>query len=245
MKTIHELGSPEWREWVFRSPPARDVRGRSRPTQRYIVTGLDGSPMVAEGGAAAVARSVITTSIFSGLVNRFKPEPFGLTLDKDGIEAVPDMLFEHADSRLFVPEFKSARYLTEEKLEKCRQVEQVVKKAGMTYLFWTDAWPLTPCVWRLMREMRRCGTGNVPETKLAELGKLISNGPHTFAQLREAGVYREFVLAAAWRGQVHFDLFSELSDETRVTSDVRDRRFDQVLHAPVGAQNFWLRLPRA
>jgi hypothetical protein len=240
----HKLGTAAWRQWVFSSGPARDPRGRSRPTQRYVVLDDDGSSSVAEGGNTAIARAILTTAVHAGQVVKAKLEPFSLTVAEHGVAATPDVLFEAADGRLFVPETKSSKYLTEAKLERLRHVEEVINKAGMTYLFWTDAWPLTPAVWRLLRETRRCGTSAVDEQELRRLADTIQDGPRTVRELREAGLYREIVLAGVWRGQAHINLFADLKDETVVSTDSAARDFESILSAPVDAHSWWRGLQR-
>lgn len=239
------LGSATWRAEVFASPPARDASGRSRPTQRYVTLDPNESLSIAEGGNSAIARSILTTSMLAGLVKRFKMEPFSLLEKEHGVDAVPDVLFETADDHLYVVENKAKMYLTEGKIEKCAAVERVVNNAGLTYLLWTDAWPLGPSVWRLQREMRRLGTSAVPEERITALVEAVSRAPLCISQLRAVGLYREHVLAAVWRGLVHMDFFSEMSDQTLITNDVRSRGFDSALHASVDSHRWWRRLRRA
>ena len=240
----HTLGSPEWLAEAFGSGPARDVRGRSRPTQRYIGRALGGEASVAEGGNAAIARTLLTAAILAGQVKRIKMEPFQLLESDHGVHAIPDTLFERADGRVFVVEAKSDRFLTDEKLDKCRAVEKVVNAAGMTYLFWTDRWPLSPSLWQLMLELRRCGTSSVSEDRIQEIAERLSTKPMAMSELRELDLYRAYVLAAAWRGLAHFNLFAPLTDATVVSNDARDRGMAQIFTAPVDTKTFFRSLTR-
>ena len=205
---------------------------------------VSGGVSVAEGGSAAVARTLLTAAILAGLVKRIKLEPFELLESDHGVHATPDILFERADGRVFVVEAKSDRFLTDEKLEKCRTVEKVVNATGMTYLFWTDRWPLSPAVWQLMRELRKCGTSSVPEDRIREIAERLATRPMAMTELRQLGLYRDYVLAAAWRGSAHFDLFAPLTDATVVSNDAKDRGMDQIFTAPVDTKTFRRSLTR-
>lgn len=205
---------------------------------------VGGGASVAEGGSAAIARSLLTAAILAGDVKRIKMEPFELLESEHGIHATPDILVERVDGRVFVVEAKSDRYLTDEKLDKCRTVERVVNATGMTYLFWTDRWPLSPAVWQLVRELRRCGTSSVPEDRIREIAERLAARPNTISELRQLGLYRDYVLAAAWRGSAHLDLFAPLTDATVVSNDARDRGMDQIFTAPVDTKTFRRSLTR-
>lgn len=239
MKRNHPLGSRQWLDYVFVAPPARDPQGRSRPTQRYLAQGLDGAVTVAEGGNTATARSLLVTMRNAGLVKRWKLEPFSLNNADHGIEATPDILFETHDGRSFVVETKASKYLTQEKLDKQRRVESLITQSGMTFLFWTDRWPLSAVLWRQLREMRRLGSCDIPYDRIFAVGQQVEEAPKTMADLREAGMYRDHVLAAVWAGQAHFDLLSPLCDQTLITSNPKDRGFEKVLNASVEAHGWW------
>ena len=241
---IAALGSSCWRAEVFDSPAARDPGGRSRPTQRYIALDQSDSVSVAEGGNTAITRSILTTCLLAGLIKRFKLEPFALNKDLHGVDAIPDAIFETVDDRLYVVENKAKLYLNEAKVEKCLAVEKIVNAAGLTYLLWTDAWPLSPAVWRLQREMRRLGTAAIAEERIVAVGQAVEQAPLRMDQLRTLGIYREHILSAVWQGAAHLDLFSELTDETLVSNDPQSRGLASTLHASVAAHRWWRGLAR-
>lgn len=239
MKKNHPVGSRQWLDYVFLAPPARDPQGRSRPTQRYLAQGDDGTVTVAEGGNTATARSLLATMKNAGMVKRWKLEPFALNGVDHGVNATPDILFETTDGRAFVVETKASKYLTDEKQQKQRRVESVITQSGMTFLLWTDRWPLSAVLWRHLREMRRLGSCDIPYDRLFAVAQQVAAGPKTLTELRQVGLYRHHVLAAVWAGQAHFDLFRPLEDKTPITSNPKDRRFETTLHAPVEAYGWW------
>lgn len=242
MQFTGQIGSVEWLNRVFGSPAARDVRGRSRPTQRFLANDLQQRPEVAEGGNTATARTFLTASINAGLVARLKLEPFALTEPEHGVDAVPDCIFQTPDSQAYVLETKSAKYLIREKLEKCRLVERTVTDAGLKYLLWTDAWPLTPAFTRNMRNIRRCGTSDIDPELISRISARLLDGPTTIGELRTQGLYVDCVRAAYWEGKVHFDASSELVDDSVVSADKTARGFVQLLSASVETHSWWGKL---
>lgn len=230
------IGSEAWLCSVFASPAARDIKGRSRPTQRFATT-VDEVASYAEGGNTAVARNLLHTMRNGKVVTRFKLEPFELS--EDGLETVPDIIFQTHDDKVYVVEVKSYRFLIEEKLEKCRAVEQKINASGMKYLLWTDRWPLNRYLWNLTRRLRMNGYADIRRTELDYAEKMVKAGATTMGRLAELGVYQHVVLAAVWHGRLHINLFEPLTNETRVTFNVTDRMFNPTLTASVLHQTFW------
>lgn len=235
-----QLGSPAWVEHVFASPDARQVWGRSRPTQRFGIGNELGIPIYAEGGNEASARALMILGEKTGQVLRWKLQPFSLEEKNHGLKATPDLMFEMSDGRIYVCEAKSVRFLTDKKLEKIRAVERILNATGrIQYLFWTDAWPLSPPTTRLMHDLRRCGTSNIPSRAIPALEDLLRNGPKTIFELRQMGFVRDVVMAATWRGRAHFNLWKTVVDSTIVSANPAQRQFTQALRAPVRAHSIW------
>ena len=240
MNKTTDIGSPAWVEHVFKSADAREVWGLSRPTQRYGIGNENGRPIYAEGGNEACARALMILGTTTGQVLRWKFQPFSLEEKLHGVRATPDLMFETADRKIYVAEPRSSRYLTSKKLEATRAVERVLNETGrLKYLFWTDAWPLSPPTTRLMHELRRCGTSAVPTRAIEALGDLLQQGPKTFFELRTSGFVRDIVMSAVWRGKAHIDLFKTVVDSTVVNANPAQRQFERTLIAPVRAQSIW------
>lgn len=239
------LGSNKWVEQVFSEGPARSVQGRSRPTQRYLTSDHRGQMVIAEGGGASIARSLLEAMQNAGVVTRFKLEPFTLTRKEHGVDATPDSLFQTFDGETFVIEVKSSRYLTAEKIDKCLQVQAALAGSGMKYLLWTDTSPLPPALWRLLREMRRLGYSAVPRESIEQVIHAISEKPMTVEELRQIGIYRDIILAAAWHGVSHFNLHVEFGDKTMVSNDVNARQFPRFLKSTVKTHAWWSGLPQS
>lgn len=237
-----QIGSSGWREAIFEQGPARDPTGRSRPTQRFHLARVgatsDGQS-IAEGGAASVAHLVLETMRLAGIVKRFKAEPFKLTKIEHGIDAIPDILVELCDGRLFVIEAKSSRFLTHERMSKASAMEVFFRQYDLCYLLWTDRYPLTPNVTNLMRELKRSANIVHDDRILHGISETLANGPQTILQLRQRGIYRTQLLAAIWNGIAHADINAPFIDSTSVHTDPTRRNFDRWLASRPSGHLWW------
>jgi hypothetical protein len=233
------FGSEAWIEDVFSDGNSRNVAGRSRPTQRYGIS-VANNINYAEGGNESTARIWMQLGQNTRKIGRWKVQPFGLTKESHGVEAYPDLIFETTEKATYVVEVRSARFQTQEKLDKAMAIESAINATGtMKYLYWTDAWPLHSSATALARELRRCGTSEVPHQKLYALQEMVKSRPYSFQELRKLNFFRDDVMAGVWQGFAHINLFALPTDETMVTSSERNRGFKEVLSAPVGAQTWW------
>lgn len=241
-KRSKPIGSKKWLDQTFEEGPARDIRGRSRPTQRYFTYDRRGQIIAAEGGNSAIARNVLDTMQNTGFVTRFKLEPFSLTKQEHGLDATPDILLQTSDGESYVVEVKSSRFLTPEKIEKCRQVEIALAGTGLKYLLWTDTSPLPPAIWRMMREMRRLGFSSVLPEAINQIVQAVAVAPKTVAQLRSQGIYRDAILAAVWHGFVHINFTESFHDKSVISNDVSTRKFQRYLTATIETYTWWSNL---
>ena len=236
--TTHQSGTDEWIEEVFASPPARDVQGRSRPTTRFHVSA--GGNEAVEGKTASLSRLVLSSAINCGLIKRYKFEPCALCKETHGVDAIPDILFEHADNRRFFVEAKAERHLARPAdIEKARAVAACAQEAGINYLFWTDLWPLVKPLGRILRSSRRCGTASVPAQQVENLVQRVDRGDAHWDELRDAGIFRDAILHAFWTGRVHLNLFEDPCDKTIVSSNIATRSFDTLLGAGINSHEWW------
>ncbi len=241
-KRSNPIGSKKWLDQTFEEDPARDIRGRSRPTQRFFTYDRRGRIIAAEGGNAATARNVLDAMQNTGFVTRFKLEPFSLTKKEHGLDATPDILFQTRDGHSYVVEVKSSRFLTQEKIDKCRQVEIALAGTDLKYLLWTDTSPLPPATWRMMREMRRLGFSSVQPKAIDQVVQAVAEAPKTVEQLRSQGIYRDAILAAVWHGIVHINFTESFHDQSVVSNDVSNRRFQRFLTATITTHTWWSKL---
>jgi len=201
--------------------------------------------VIAEGGGAAIARSILETMKNAGVVTRFKLEPFKMTRATHGVDATPDILFQTLTGGTFVVEVKSARFLTAEKIKKCQEVEAALAGSGMSYLLWTDRSPTPPALWRLVREMRRLGFSAVPSESIKNVIDTIREQPRSVAELRQLGIYRDAILCSAWHGAAHFNLHTEFCDKTMVSKDVSERQFSRHLKCSIKNHVWWDNMPKS
>ena len=128
------IGSPDWIEHVRTTPPVRDPRGRSRPTQRWNphVEALERESGL-EGGNELTCALLLEILHAAGLVTWFKEQPFKLNQESHGVDATPDFMFQWKNGALYVPEVKSARFVTSEVEAECAAISAVLAK-GSSFL---------------------------------------------------------------------------------------------------------------
>lgn len=151
-----------WLTEVFRSPPRRNVRGRSRPTQRFIFEDANGGDLiVAEGGNEMTAAILLRYLKNIGIVKRYKLQPFNLNEICPGLDATPDFLVELRDGRIYILEIKARRFINADVLNKIETVRAALLEHKLQYLLWTDRDPygitnkIHRSIWNNTREIFR------------------------------------------------------------------------------------------
>lgn len=196
-----------------------------------------------EGGFEAAARTLLHAMQNTGVVRRYKSQPFRMTEERDGIQCVPDFMFECAGNKNYVVEVKCRRYLSAKELSTLRAAEERVTAANLAYLLWTDCWPLQARLWHLMRHLRRASVLGIDERDLATVAATVERQPTSVRQLLDQGVDLDAIFATVWKGDAHINLFEPMSEETAVTANVADRGFETVLTATIDSVCWWDSLP--
>ena len=127
-------------ENAFATEPVREVKGKSRPTQRFSQKNpLENLKQIwAEGGNEHTAVLLLIHLEVLGIVRRFKLQPFNISDLDETLEGVPDILVEMKNGRFYVIEAKARRYITVEVNEKLNQIDECMKSLGIDYLLWND-----------------------------------------------------------------------------------------------------------
>ena len=214
------LGSNAWVEAVYQSGPARETEGRSRPTHRYFgAADTDIDDVVMEGRNEYIAYLLLCVLRNSGIVSRFKGQPFRLDEECHGVYAYPDFMFDLVDGRRFVLEVKSNRFIDEKEKVQLEAVNAAFTDTSINYLLWTDKWPLHRPVIHAMNHLRRAHRQSYPDDHLQSIRQAVQRGPRTMRELRTETPKFHFdeVLAAAYRGRVFLNIFQKIDDYTKVT----------------------------
>jgi hypothetical protein len=234
------LGSKEWIDDVYASPPARDPRGRSRPTQRASPpsSALRRSVGI-EGGNELTAYLVLEILFAAGLIKRFKEQPFALDRKLYGSAAIPDFIFEWYDGQHFVAEVKSSAYYTAAKERTAEKLHELLGKHQLKYVVWTTEAHLTRRLWHNVRQIRRRHL-KIPEPiQLDALLRELEQGPKSLGLLIDQGYEQDEILCAIWSGQLHINLLEKRDVTTKVHRYPNPHFYTPLLGARPDTESWW------
>lgn len=238
------FGSPAWIDYVYSSPPARDPRGRSRPTQRSSPhSDALGRSVGIEGGNELTACLLLEIWVACGLVRRFKEQPFALDAALYGKGAIPDFIFEWRDGTHVVAEVKSSAFYTAEKIQAAERLSNFLTEHGLRYVVWQTNAHLTRRAWHNVRQVR--GAKHlVPEPHALE--RLLSdlNGTSmTYQQLIANGHDTELIRHAVWTGKAHFNLLEKMNVSTEISATANAGHYAALIGARPDPNEWWNSLP--
>lgn len=210
-----------WLNEVFNSPPAREVRGRSRWTHRFALrSDLMQTTHYVEGMWEFHAALVLEHLGRVGCIRRYKPQAFDMALLDGRAKSVPDFLVEDSNGEAVVIEIKTYRYLSPQVLQGLQQNEDVLKRAGIRPLLWTDVDPdqrwnkLTRDTIHTIRHVTR-GLGiQLTDTQHQQIRSSVFEDT-TFGSLLKSFSWDELTACIA-ATHLHIDIRGPLNEETRV-----------------------------
>lgn len=238
------FGTPKWKTHVRETPPVRDPRGRSRPTHRFspYCEALQRNVGI-EGGNELTCFLLLEILHAAGLIRWFKEQPFALTKEQHGIEATPDFIFEWMDGRLYVPEVKSAKFVTSDVEDKTAQLAAFMAKEDITYVLWTDKKHLHKRLWHNVRAVRRAGIGFFSPADVERVRATVRDGPKTLQQLIDGGVDSDLVLNQIRAGAMHFNLLEKRNAKTIITPCAEPALYADLLSSRPDPESWWNALP--
>lgn len=216
MSKFSNLGSADWREQVFASPPVRQVKGRSRPTQRFAlkIPALE-RVVYLEGSAEMCTCILLQLLVNKSLVKRFKEQAFALNEAEHGLRAVPDFLVELTDGSLHCLELKSARFMTEKVLSKLAEVKRVCEVAGIHYHIHTDSDLLCANTQRNLRRLQGTSGEMISVEQLNLLNAFFKGHTSgTVTELVGLGADPKAILNRTYFAQLTFDLKDKFDENT-------------------------------
>jgi hypothetical protein len=243
MQTEHAFGSPDWVEWVYSTPPVRDPRGRSRPTQRFkpFCRALQ-EDMRIEGGNELTVLLFLDILHAAGLVKRFKPQAFLMTEDRHGVGGVPDFMVEWIDGAQHVPEVKSSRFVTMASIRRAERIERFLARYHLRYAVWESDFLGRP-LWHNVRQLQERG-GLLPDPEAADrLADAVAEGPITFNQLIDAGHDLQLIMHEAWAGRIHFNLLEKRNGNTKLYARAQPQFYDRLFGGRADFDRWWNGLP--
>lgn len=240
----HELGSKAWLEYVYASPPARDPRGRSRPTQRASPNSPTLKRSVGiEGGNELTAYLLLELLHACGLVRRFKEQPFELDPDRYGSAAIPDFIFEWYDGTPVVAEVKSSAFYTADKERVANELAGLLNAHSLRYVVWTTREHLTRVLWHNVRQIYR---RRQLVTERGELERLaIDLGPscRTLGQLIDLGHDQDTILHAVCTGRAHLNLLEKRDVSSKLYRLADAANYAALVGARPDPNSWWNALP--
>lgn len=220
-KKMPIMGSQDWTDQVFASPPARILRGPSRSTQYHRYHSSQLNMMIGvQGRNEYCAALAIEYLARLGIFRRVKPQPFVTDLLDFGAAIIPDFLAEGMGRtlQLYVIEMKSARFLTREKQVELETIRAKFLEYGIKYLVWTDQNPLSHPVRHHLINMRASSARDVPLTEIERLVAWSTSTRHPTLQSFYADNFDlDCLFAAAWIGKIFFPITKTLTKNTGLT----------------------------
>lgn len=244
MSDISNLGSPDWVEWVFATPPVRDLAGRSHAAHRQALTPTETGRFTAVEGRESPALMAILYLINKGVVRRVKEQPFTV-VDGDE-EYTPDFLMELTNGRLVVVEAKASRYLTRLVEARLERLDGGFQACGLILLLWTDKHPLSDVVRTNLESLYYASHDPQPEAQCSALyAHITTHGAQTATNLIDAGYELNVALDLCWRDRLHFDLTQPLTLLTEFGLRSYSNLTEMLLAARPRLAAWWNGLPDA
>jgi hypothetical protein len=217
-KILPLMGSPDWANAIFSTPPVRTLKGHSKRTQLHRHYSFRLNQFIeVQGRNEACTVLAIEYLICLGLLKRVKPQPFITDAKIFGNEICPDFLVEamFQENLLFVIETKSARFLTRIKNLELDSYRERFAGFNIKYLVWTDCRPLSHSVRHHLLNMRASAQRNVTEAEIQSLVSWIKMNLNSLMEdFYSAGFDLDCLYAAAWEGHVFFPLTKPFTAKT-------------------------------
>ena len=234
----HRLGTPEWVEEVFSTPPVRDTKGRSKHTQHHDVPSLDRTTFNPAEGYEYVPVIMLDLLLEWKKISRWKAQPFKTDVEQFGSSIFPDFLVEIADTKeVVIVEMKSAKYLTRQKQRELETIRSDFHEAGLRYIVWTDRHPLCH---PLRHHLVRMRIAESDEEHIDGLVKWVRETPHpTFSGLYDAGYGINDLYAATWKKRVFFAITKLLTEMSLISLSPVEDIDAMFLGSGVRADSWW------
>jgi hypothetical protein len=224
------FGSQAWANNVFKSPPARVVKGRTKWTHRHApwVVHLNRLAYV-ESRGELIGLLALEYLQRRGHLKRFKEQPFTTPLElwKDGLEAIlkkgskeytPDFMAEDPSRVKYVIEIKTKRYITRAMEQGFDLWREKFAEYGMKYLLWTDLNPLSLHLRQNLLRLRRASAENIePDDTSRLMDVLRSKGPLPVSVLHAQDLDLDLIAHAVWGCHVYLPLLEPISEKTLIT----------------------------
>jgi len=242
--------SQAWRERIFNLPPCREIKGRSRPTQRFAFeSDCNKNILYAEGGNELTAMLLFEHLWRVGYVVRYKPQPLNL-LTIGGPDAIPDFLVELSTDELHIVEVKSGRFVTESVLNRFEMHRSFLKDVGIAHHLWTDTDPrnrtnkLNRETWHAVRHVYRGRSFELDASTRARLEVYRATGIQRLGELMGANLFSWDQLVAAIHQRIlHIDITRAINENTKVLPTISVSYYQYLFKDGDASASWWDSLP--
>lgn len=245
MDVTAEIGTQLWISQVRGTPPVREPLGRSRPTHQFapycrhlnLTVGI-------EGGNELTALLMLDVFALAGLVTWFKPQPFELTEQAHGINAVPDFAFQwRSTGQIYIAEAKAKAYINESVLAETSQLSKLFAAHGVEYLLWNDKEHLTRMLGSNVRKLWNCRSIFLSDEEIKAARDSVASGARTLGQLISQGVKSDAIFHLADAGHLHFNLMDKRSLKTNIAGVANEQHYDALLKGRIDPESWWNAIP--
>jgi hypothetical protein len=237
-----------WVNTVFSSPPAREVRGRSRWTHRQtFFSGLLRRPVFFESTGEFHAAQILEHFGRVGWVTRYKAQPFEMDSIGGRPKSIPDFLVELRGGELLVIEIKTYRFLSPHVLDRLQQNDDHLKQAGIRPLLWTDVDPngrwnkLTPDTIHTIRHIARGLGFQLSEDRQQEIRGACTEQT-TLGELLHSFSWDELTASIA-STNIHVEIQGALNEKSQVFAHHPFKTIKHFFETGDASSKWWDSLP--
>ena len=243
--------SRTWIDHVFASPPAREVKGRSRPTQRYpFVSDCCRETLYLEGGNELHAAMILEHLWRLGMVKRYKPQPFLLEILGGPSKSVPDFLVELADGRPVVAEVKAYKFLSPNAIEKLDRNKEFLASHGLPQVLWTDRDPasrlnkLNAVTSHTIRHITRGRAFDLGHAKFEEIRALAARPGTTLGDLTAPELFSwDEITCAISNNCITVNIEKALNEKSQIFTNLSHSNYSHFFIPGDVARGWWDQLP--
>jgi|GEM_PF-4162906 len=235
------VGSEAWIAYIFATPPARNLKGRSLHKQRHLIfephltrfARLESRGEIAGFLALAYLRTL-------GRISAFKEQPITLKLDNWEEEHTPDLAFRLSDKRFYFVEMKYERFLSREERARFAERAADLQKFGVGYLLWTDKTPLTLALKHNLYEMRRCVGMRFELAELSTITEFVrTRAQVSFSDLSAANFHEDLVHHALAKGKIYANALNRFLPSTMFSASDDKPLLPTLLSAKPTIRSYW------
>ena len=240
-RSIRPAGpSKAWLDAAFGSPPARDVKRKSKSTTRTPHRSQQGggSAIYAEGNNELCCLRLLEHLWRCRLVKRFKSQAFDLGELGGPSAHVIDLLVELMDGTVHVIQVKSKRFMTAEVQAVLEMEKEFLEPRGFNFHIWTNRDRLGPPTTHSVNQMDRGFRFPADQAILNLIGQRVEEGASTLHPLLLEFGWDD-VMSAAAHLKLHVDITKEIHENAPVYKNLSSDYYSFLFKGGNESRNWW------